>query len=182
MMRFIVTILLLVYYPFVAVAQTCLSDLEASTPTSRFETNSDGSVTDLWTELVWARCPVGYTLSGTETADMSDDNCAAGSTVLFTWSEALALSKNADGEVWRVPNIKELASLVERSCYEPAINEHPFPLEGLLGGAWSSSPFADATTLQAWSVLWDFGTIEPSSISAELHVRLVRGVVRGRVQ
>ena len=51
---------------------------------------------------------------------------------------ALQAAQNTEGG-WRLPNIKELRSLVERSCFSPSVNERIFP-NTVAGFYLSSSP------------------------------------------
>jgi len=107
-----------------AQAQTCKSESPASTPDSQLQDNGDGTVTDLKTGLMWKQCAEG----------LSGSDCASGTIEGLTWSQALlrAQDVNSGGGFagftdWRVPNIKELASLVEEQCSSPAINLTRFP-------------------------------------------------------
>ena len=122
--------------------QTCRTVfLPATTPTEQFINNNDGTVTDTKTNLMWKRCAEGRT----------NDNCSVGSNVTVTWEGALqrVLEVNRSGGFagqtdWRIPNIKELMSLVEFQCYEPAINLTVFPYTidtlNQLSQYWSSTP------------------------------------------
>ena len=79
--------------------------------------NSDGTATDVSLGLVWMRCSIGQT--------WIDESCAVDASRL-TWQQALQSAhgyKYANQFGWRVPNMKELASLTERSCVRPAINK-----------------------------------------------------------
>ena len=109
-----------------AQAQTCKPEsIPASTPTSQLQDNGDGTVTDLKTGLMWKQCAEGQFGSG----------CAEGTATEYAmWQNALlrAQEVNTGGGFagftdWRVPNIKELASLVEHQCTGPAINLTRFP-------------------------------------------------------
>ena len=63
-----------------AVAQVCNTAIPATTPTASFVDNSDGTVTDQTTGLMWKRCPEGQSWSGSACTG------AAGS---MTWQSAL---------------------------------------------------------------------------------------------
>jgi hypothetical protein len=153
--------------------QTCKTDSIVQTaPDSRFTNNGDGTVTDMQTGLMWARCRQG--LQG---AVCDTDSSVATST--FTWAEALALnSATSDTDTrtdWRLPNVKELQSLVERSCFNPAINDSVFPNTGTGNSFfWSASPVASAAD-GAWGVLFNFGGVYFSNRVNRRSVRLVRG-------
>jgi hypothetical protein len=126
-------------------AQTCRTETEvpSTTPASRFQDNGDATVTDQSTGLMWARCPEG--LSGT--------GCATGAAAAFTWEGALLRARDsglAGYTDWRLPDIKELSSLVEERCYDPAINLAVFP-NTPSSGFWSASP-GGASSGGAWYV------------------------------
>lgn len=98
----------------------------ATTPTSRFEFQQDSEVViDKQTGLKWARCQWGYSW------DAGSTSCTVASDSDMSWKDALILVKNdavyLGEQGWRVPNVKELASLVEYKCYNPAINNEVFP-------------------------------------------------------
>lgn len=132
-----------------ATAQTCRSSVLPDTPTSRFSINADGTVSDLQTGLMWRRCAEG----------MSGDACQAGSPVAKTWIEALntaQASTFAGYTDWRVPNVKELHSLVENRCMRPAVNTEVFP-RFTASYFWTSTPHA-AYSDRAWYVGFEYGS------------------------
>lgn len=142
--------------------QTCRDDILATAPDSRYQDNGDGTVTDLTTGLIWKQCAEG--LSGAD--------CGDGSAVTVTWQAALELAKASDP--WRLPNNKELASLVERRCVDPAINTRLFP-NTTASEFWSVSPIADFS-YGAWYVEFYFGSLydDYGNKSNVYYVRLVR--------
>ncbi|MFT6046186.1 MAG: hypothetical protein ACI9WC_001891 [Arenicella sp.] len=159
--------------------QTCKTDSIVQTaPDSRFTNNGDGTVTDMQTGLMWARCRQGFQGAGCDMESWPATNT-------FTWAAALALDSatsiiffagttGTDPRTdWRLPNIKELQSLVEISCFNPAINNSVFPNTGN-SFFWSASPDADSTD-KAWGVSFYFGFVLDSSRNNEQSVRLVRG-------
>ena len=134
------SLLLLTLVAMGAQAQTCKSEIPASTPDSQLQDNGDGTVTDLKTGLMWKQCTEGQSGSG----------CVDGSPIDYNiWQKALQRAQevnNSGGFAgfsdWRVPNIKELASLVELQCREPAINLTRFPNTPASSYFWSSSIYA----------------------------------------
>lgn len=89
-------------------------DIPTSAPTQRFNVNSDGTVRDTATGLTWKKCAEGQ----------SGINCT-GIPTRFTWQQALQHANQAifaGFNDWRLPDIKELHSLVELRCFEPATN------------------------------------------------------------
>jgi hypothetical protein len=95
-----------------------------SSPTSRFEDARDGTVTDTASKLMWMRCAVGQT--------WAQGSCTGQSSSL-SWADAVKAAKdvNKSGHFfysdWRLPQLPELASIVERQCRSPRINLEVFP-------------------------------------------------------
>ena len=153
-----------------AQAQTCTPALiPASTPTSQLQDNGDGTITDTKTGLMWKQCAEG----------LSGSDCASGSLEKLTWSLSLQRAKDVNDGAgfaghrdWRVPNIKELASLVELQCYSPAINLTRFPNTPDRYFWSSSSRAGDA----GYSLIVEFGLGQVSSygVGELFSVRLVR--------
>lgn len=128
--------------------------LFAETP--RFERNDDGIVTDHKTGLQW-----------------QDDY--GGAIKLDEWNDAIAYCENlslggyAD---WRLPNIRELLSIADRSRSDPAID--PVFQSVSSGGYWSSTTFADSTGF-AWYVYFYDGFSAYNVKGDDGYVRCVRG-------
>ena len=102
-----------------------------TTPTSRFSIQKDANenhltVIDNQTGLEWAACPFGYSW------DLGIGACTSSGSPGLTWTGALLQAVQANHDTylgkqgWRVPNIKELASIVEYKCSDPAINNEVF--------------------------------------------------------
>lgn len=130
---------------------------------SRYAYSADGTeVTDAQTGLIWRRCTVGQT--------WANATCTGGLTV-FRHEEALTHAMTQTG--WRLPNIKELASLVDTTTVRPAIHTLAFP--GTPTAAyWSSTPDVQAPA-NAWSVDFALGQVNPLGRSTfGVLVRLVR--------
>ncbi len=145
----------------------CNPYVRMTAPDQRYNVDSAaGLVTDTITGLIWQRCTLGQ----------SDADCSSGTATPHNWQEALqaaASSTFAAYNDWRLPNRKELASLVERQCYSPAINSNVFP--GTENGCyWSSSPNAD-NNYNAWGVDFLVGYHYRNYKGFTCSVRLVRG-------
>ena len=108
-------------------------------PSPRFTENGDGTVTDNLTELIW----------------LQNANRSA---ITQNWSNAVIYCNSladdgvdlTDGSVagdWRLPNIKELMSLIDYGRYNPALTSgHPFT--GVQSGYyWSSTTYASSTAI-----------------------------------
>ncbi len=138
---------------------------KASTPINRFVNNDDGTITDKVTNLVWKRCSEG----------LSGSVCDQGTPAIFTWQEALKVAADssfAGKKDWRLPDIKELSSIVERQCTMPAINAIVFPATPTMS-FWSSSPY-EANPAFAWNVYFPYGISDGNNKNYKFFVRLVR--------
>jgi len=156
-------------------SQTCNTSITASTPDSRFTPQGNGTVLDTQTNLIWKRCSEGQVWDG------STGNCT-GSASTYNWQGALdaAQTLNSSGGFashtdWRVPNIKELASIVELKCYDPAINLTIFPNTSSNAFVWSSSPIANFGS-KVWPFYFGYGYYGGNTYlkSDVKQVRLVR--------
>lgn len=146
----------------------CNSQLRSNIELSRYHVLSDGTVKDQVTNLIWLRCPVGFSWSQTRASCEED----AGAKTAFTWKQALSYAA-AVGDNWRMPNSKELESLVKRDCYNPAIEAAVFSdLE--LGYMWSSTP-ASAYFGNAWAIQFRNGGVVSVDKEGPYKVRLVKG-------
>ncbi|MFT5114017.1 MAG: hypothetical protein ACI8P9_003350 [Parasphingorhabdus sp.] len=113
------------------------SNITPTNPISRFEVSSDGTVVDTTTGLMWQRCLVVQGGQNCETGDVLSETWAGALTYLVDESAHANLAGYKD---WRMPNIRELASIVELQCGNPAINVNLFP-NNSAGHVWSSSPY-----------------------------------------
>ena len=119
----------------------------------------DGDVvTDTDTGLVWKKADEVY---------------------LFTWKEALkecadlSLAGKSD---WRLPNIRELRSIINAENYNPAHNPVFTCVYGCAAKFWSSTTFVDAISL-AWYVdFYDGGvSFDAKTVDGGYRARCVRG-------
>ncbi len=150
-------------------AQYCSSHIPRSTPDADFVDHGDGTVTHKETGLMWSKCLLG--LSGDDCEFITDDN------IHYTWQEALEAAEAstlAGYNDWRLPNIKELASIVELACYAPTINLTIFPNNPTVY-VWSSSPGANNYPRYAWVLSFYLGMSDMYGRHEGNHVRLVRG-------
>ena len=177
----ILVLLLAGLLPTMSHAQTCTNTaMQESTPTSDFTIHADGTATHNPTGLIWKRCLEGQTLSDNGTpANFLDDQCN-GSATAMNWQAALeqAQTVNSSGYAgqtdWRVPNLKELKSIVEYCRVSPAINTEVFP-GSTSSVVWSSSPVVnDSTTSYAWGVRFSDGAGYWDDRDSDEQLRLVR--------
>lgn len=153
----------------------CVGTIPASTPTADFTDNGDGTVSHSKTGLTWMRCSLGQTWSG---------GACTGNAASYTWQNALlaAQTLNKDGGYakqsdWRVPNIKELNSIVENQCHSPTINKSLFPATPE-GNFWSSSLYQyywDPKSSLVWFVNFANSIDLGDGKNLRNYVRLVRG-------
>jgi hypothetical protein len=135
-------------------------------PSPRFTDNEDGTVKDNLTGLIWlkdANCPG-------ETKDWSD---------ALTYCNSLAsgscgLTDDSVAGDWRLPNVKELHSLIDCGRYDPALpSDHPF-INVQSSFYWSGSRYEGETGF-AWLVAVYNGLVSATEKSLPLYVWPVRG-------
>lgn len=165
--------------PIVANA-VCSPNMVPSTPNDRFEVvldannDSTGVVRDLVTGLMWTRCPVGFSVVSSR-CDV--DNASDSATYLFNFEQALTKANTAVLGMtgWRVPNLKDLNSIVETACTNPAMNTDVFPLSSESNSAivWSSSPL-DVSSGKVWAISYGLGGLGSTNVGDPAYLRLVR--------
>ncbi|BCE00330.1 DUF1566 domain-containing protein [Marinicellulosiphila megalodicopiae] len=146
---------------------TCYEQMEDNTPTIRYIFSDDGWVTDKKTNLMWMRCSLGQTW---------ENNTCTGQEI-YTFENSLIISNEATFagfDDWRLPNIKELISIVANNCNRPAINLDAFPgtTDSIINSFWSATKTNDNSS--AWSLDFAEGTPRVITVSAYYQVRLVR--------
>ncbi len=120
-------------------------------------TKNNGVVTDSRTTLQWQD-------------DYSDN---AGSIKQTTWTAAIDYCEalSLDGEGWRLPNKKELLSIVDYNHYTPSINTVFTNTSSSY--YWSATTPANYTGL-AWVVYFYYGHTYSRNKSSNFYVRCVR--------
>lgn len=162
--------------------QVCQPEnISSTTPSSRFIVTSTRNVVDRQTGLMWRGCVEG----------VSGDLCDKGEPVQVHWGEALLYptsqnthekntKENDIGEStgeysdWRLPNIRELSTIVELQCANPAVNSEIFP-NAPASHVWSSSPY-NFYTHYSWYVDFANGAPTYDLRTAPKNIRLVRDV------
>ena len=145
----------------------------------RYQNNGDGTITDLNTGLTWEEKGSGGNAS-TCLTDLHGVNSAC------TWAQATGAwidAVNAEGGTgfaghsdWRLPNVKELQSIVDYGRFGPAIN--PVFNNGIdsftaAANYWPSTPDA-AIPSSAWVVVFSSGFVDTFNKSFTSRVRAVR--------
>lgn len=161
-----------IFHTAFAVAQ-CNARIALTKPDSRYLSNGDGTVTDTVTGLMWRQCSEGVTSQAVP--------CDSGSAVTYGWQQALqhvadVNAAHAEAQVgysdWRLPDLKELKSLSELACFNPAINTTLFP-NTPADFFWSATPVLSDDDY-AWSVGFYYGGDRWGQKSDVRYVRLVR--------
>ncbi|MBK9441137.1 MAG: DUF1566 domain-containing protein [Comamonadaceae bacterium] len=158
--------------------QTCPNGFPKTTPDVDFFDGGNGTALHLPTGLIWKRCSEGQTWS---------NGFCSFEPVFYTWQQALDRAdaanagaegtQNAENAAWRLPNVNELQSIIERGCAAPSINLAWFP--GTPGNLyWGGSPVADVP-VNAWLVGFYHGGVgghdSYDALATPHAVRLVRG-------
>jgi hypothetical protein len=147
-------------------------------PNPRFTKHGDGTVTDNLTGLMWM-----------QDANAGND-CHGADTGTETWANALASAAACNAGAgfagytdWRLPNVRELHSLVHYGVYNPAVPNTAGTGKWAAGDPfdnvqssyyWSSTTYADGTT-SAWLVSLSFGYVSSGGKTGTTYVWPVRG-------
>ncbi len=117
----------------------------AGLKTAAYRDNNDGTVSDLSTRLRWQKCNAGF-----------DALSCTGTVSNLTWQAALTYCQGLSlaARSWRLPNVNELANLVDYSMASPAINSTYFP-NTELNLHWAST--SDTGTTNAVNVSFSLG-------------------------
>lgn len=113
---------------------SCASTNPQTTPIENFFLDDQkGTALDYTTNLMWTRCQVGKTWSGSS---------CDGTATTTNWRNAHQIAQASEYggySDWRIPNIKEILTIVEYSCSLPALNTTIFPNTPNDGSLWSST-------------------------------------------
>jgi hypothetical protein len=159
----------LVYIP--SNSSDSVSAMRQTIAKERFIPSSDGSeITDILTGLVWRRCAEGMGWNNATQA-------CEGSAKEFTWEDALDhIRANRQGG-WRIPNVKELFSIVDHNLQRPAIDPIAFPNTPLRTFL-TSTPMLLADDIDVHLVAFTSGTVYQQEYRSDTW--LLRTVRRGR--
>lgn len=151
-------------------AQVCQRDkTPQSVAASNFDLNYNNSggalIQDRISGLIWQRCVYGQSWDG---------QTCSGLPQKLTWQEALING----GSEWRVPDIKELSSILDWQCVTPPLHPTIFPnMPGsTANGLWTSTPYVTPSSTQtnAWWVDLNFGFMDYRSVVTTNFVLYVR--------
>ena len=149
---------------------------------NRYTDHGDGTISDARTGLMWTKCSYGQTYDGGDTN--GDGIICEGSPTFGSWQQAFswaAASNTSEAygyNDWRLPNVKELGSIVDFSKHTPAINSSIFPSTST-GSYWTSTPSKvldgnsndDTQSANIWFQTGDHGL---NNRTTDLYLRLVR--------
>lgn len=157
--------------PLPSLAQVCNQNALITTPTHRFIDNSDGVIIDTKNHLMWQKCVDGRT----------GVNCETGVTQTYSWQAALQRAESLNNTTgfagfvdWRLPNAKELLSIIERSCMDPALNLQVFPTSSNAFGLWSSTPYIDPINNNDKALEAGFSGLGGLTDTFKIHPRAIR--------
>lgn len=146
--------------------QFCLASVPTTAHKDQFEEYDTGIAWHKRTNLMWMRCSLGQT--------WEDGECI-GEATKMTWQAALQTSVGYDflnNKQWRLPNLKELASITEKSCVRPSIDVDIFP-NTPPDDYWTSTPSIQ-DELRTWVIAFFNSSSSIKQKDRSLHVRLVR--------
>jgi hypothetical protein len=151
-----------------------------ASPTPRFTDNGNGTVTDNLTRLIWMKNANAFGQQTWDNALSTANNLKSGDAGLTDGSKV--------GD-WRLPNLRELQSLVDYGKYSPPLpDDHPFT-DVVTGGRdcyyWSSTTNASITNYNyVWNVdLFDGDVVNVVKSSgycvvcARRSLRLAAGII-----
>lgn len=137
-------------------------------PNPRFTDNGDGTVTDNLTQLIWLK-DAYCSGTGTWTQALTDCNALA--------HGSCELSDDSSAGDWRLPNVKELQSMIDYSQLNPALpSGHPFT-NVQSDYYWSSNTYAGYTD-SAWVMYMYYGYVSSYIKTDSYSVWPVRGTSR----
>jgi quinol monooxygenase YgiN len=117
----------------------------ATWPNPRFTDNGDGTVTDNMTGLVWLKNANPFGLRTWEQALKDCNSLSSGS---------YGLSDGSKPGVWRLPNIREIESLVDYGSFAPSLPDRGEPFKNVRPSSyWTSTSVARAPAQAMFIIL-----------------------------
>lgn len=141
--------------------------VSGATAPPQWTTSADGQeAMEARSKLVWRRCVEGMNWNG---------STCTGTASTFTWAEATTRARaiSAKDAVWRLPDVKELSSLVDEGRVNPSIEAARFPATPTLWFWTSTSDASDGAYV--WFVNFGTGYTGHHGFRSDRHaLRLVR--------
>lgn len=134
-----------------------------------FTNNGDGTITDNVTSLMWQMDHDGFSYNWFEATGTYDATNNPGTTDVCG---GLTLGGHTN---WRLPEKRELKSIVDYGVVSPSIDATYFPSTGIFN-YWTASEY-DSTT--AWYGQFLDGSIKQGDKTTDMHLRCVRGTPWG---
>jgi len=140
--------------------------------------NNGNTILDKITGLMWDRCSYGKTWNEKKQFCEGDAN-------RYNWQNSLLTIRQLNKDNynnksdWRLPNIKELSSLVDTRCMNPSIDMRSFPEKYMYEFTpgrydyWTSSVMENSPQ-RAWAVDFNLGQDYPNNKHLSKNIRLVR--------
>jgi hypothetical protein len=145
---------------------TCPANIPQTAINDGFVVRANGEVLHIASQLIFMRCSIGQTW---------DETSCANEPTALNWQQALLVSVQTDyngSKNWRLPNVKELNVITERSCVRPSINDEIFPNTSP-DDYWTSTPSMQDTQ-SAWALAFTNASNSQRLKTRSLFVRLVR--------
>ena len=141
---------------------------------TRFRDNGDGTVTDVDSKLMWMRCSSGQS--------WVNDQCT-GQATTYNWPDAVReanqISRSGDAffNDWRVPALRDLATITDRGCENPRTNLLLFP-DTPSSAFWTSTPRPGAKPEDmAFALSFGAEGVLAASKDERFYVRFVRSAM-----
>ena len=141
---------------------------------TRFRDNGDGTVTDVDSKLMWMRCSSGQS--------WVNDQCS-GQATTYNWPDAVReanqISRSGDAffNDWRVPALRDLATITDRGCENPRTNLLLFP-DTPSSAFWTSTPRPGAKPEDmAFALSFGAEGVLAASKDERFYVRFVRSAM-----
>jgi len=141
------------------------SDYNPSAIQPSYKDNGNNTITDNVTGLMWKKCSEGQ----------NNDASCSGTAQTYTWNQALQqcnlipLGYND----WRVPDIKELMSIMDYGKAIPPMINLIFPNTQTTIDYWSST--YDTSSNNVWCLTFNKGIVEGCYFSSNSYLRCIRG-------
>jgi hypothetical protein len=156
-----------------AAQQTCIAG-QSTLQVTRFRDNGDGTVTDVDSKLMWMRCSSGQS--------WVNDQCT-GQATTYNWPDAVReanqISRSGDAffNDWRVPALRDLATITDRGCENPRTNLLLFP-DTPSSAFWTSTPRPGAKPEDmAFALSFGAEGVLAASKDERFYVRFVRSAM-----
>lgn len=163
--RLIVLAVMISVSPQLAAQLCSKNDTPETISPSNYESNAIGELRDLRinnNNLTWRRCLYG------QQWDNTSQSCT-GNPIKLNWQNALLTASNSG---WRLPNTKELMSIIDLQCFSPPLHPTLFPEApaSLNSGLWTSTPLQtnlDGSEIYtaAWTVGLGHGKLRHQTIN-----------------